>query len=305
MKLSQKILGLTFAHPAIVSAGKWSWTADDWQQAIDRGAAGITTKSFWNHEHKGNDDPVLVESSAWTLNAIGLPDYGPEHSEAELKKVLPNPTVPLIVSILGLDADEYAANARRILPLGPSAFEVNMSSPTFLKLKGAFFDVDEAMKILPAVKNEAGDVPVFVKLSPNIPDIGAFAARCVEAGADGITAINTLGTGLAIDLKTRKPILSAKRGGLSGPGIKPLAVRCIADIYDATKGSVPIIGICGVITGGDALELMMAGASLVGVASGILREGFGIFRKIGREMTEWCEENGVIDIQEIVGAMHR
>jgi dihydroorotate dehydrogenase (NAD+) catalytic subunit len=125
----------------------------------------------------------VVARDNWTLNAVGLPDNGPEHSEGELKKFLPNPPVPLIVSILGMDAEEYAANARRILPLKPSAFEVNLSSPTFLKLKGTFFDSEEAMRILPAVKKEAGNIPVFVKLSPNIADIGAFAKACVAIGA--------------------------------------------------------------------------------------------------------------------------
>jgi dihydroorotate dehydrogenase (NAD+) catalytic subunit len=305
MHLSTSVLGLKFPHPVIVAAGKWTWTADQWKEMANAGAGGITTKSFWNHDHKGNPDPVVVAKPSWTLNAVGLPDHGPEHSEGELTQFLPNPPVPLIVSILGLDAEEYAANARRIRPLGPSAFEVNLSSPTFLKLKGTFFDTDEAMRILPAVKQEAGDVPVFVKLSPNIPDIGAFAAKCVEAGADGITAINTLGTGLAIDAATRLPILSATRGGLSGGGIKPLALRCIADIYAATEGKVPIIGIGGMLTGEDAAEMLLAGASLVGVASAVLNEGAGAPKRIADELSAWGDAHGVKDVSELVGGMHR
>jgi len=305
MTLSQHILGLHFSHPLITAAGMWTWTADQWRDAVEHGAAGITTKSYWAHEHTGNAEPVFVHTDAWTLNAVGLPDKGPAHVEAQLKEFLPNPAVPLIVSLVGLDPEGYLQNARQIAPFKPSAFEINMSSPTFLKLRGTFFDADEAASIIPAVKKEAGDIPVFVKLSPNIPDIGAFAARCVEAGVDGITAINTLGTGMAIDLKTRTPILSAKRGGVSGPGIKPLSVRCIADIYDATKGAVPITGVGGVMTGEDVVELMMAGASLVGLATAILREGMPAFGRIRNELEIWCEKEGVSDITELTGVMHR
>jgi len=304
MDLQQDILGLSFDSPLIVAAGKWSWTANDWQGFVDAGAGGITTKSFWNHVHEGNPEPTIVQSDMWTLNAVGLPDKGPEHSSGELQQFLPQSSVPLIVSILGLDAAEYADNAKRIVALQPSALEINLSSPTFLKLKGTYFDADEAAAIVPAVKQEAGDIPVFVKLSPNIPDIGAFAARCVKAGADGITAINTLGTGIAIDLMTRKPLLSATRGGLSGPGIKPLAVRCIADIYKATEGKVPIIGVGGVATGEDAIEFIMAGASLVGLASVLLKEGGSAFKRIQQEIQVWCDAQGVNDIAELRGVLH-
>lgn len=304
MSFSQTLLGLNFANPIICASGKWAWTAEHVEELCKAGAGGITTKSFWNHMHVGNQEPVLVQTETWTLNAVGLPDFGPEHSSKELTQMLAHPTVPIIVSILGLTAEEYAENAARIAALRPSAVEVNLSSPTFLKLKGTFFDADEAAAIIPAVKKEIGSIPVFVKLSPNIPDIGAFAARCVSAGADGITAINTLGTGLAIDLETRKPILSAKRGGISGSGIKPLAVRCIADIYEATEGKTPIIGVGGVMTGEDAIELMMAGANLVGLASALLRDGSSAFPRIQREMEYWAASHGVQDISELVGAIH-
>lgn len=305
MQLSRTVLGLNFPHPVILASGKWAWTAAQWKEAVAAGAGGITTKSFWNHEHTGNPDPVVVARDAWTLNAVGLPDNGPEHSEGELKQFLPDPSVPLIVSILGMDEEEYAANARRILPLQPSAFEVNLSSPTFLKLKGTYFDAGEAMRILPAVKKEAGNIPVLVKLSPNIADIGAFAKACVDAGADGITAINTLGTGLAIDAAARLPILSATRGGVSGAGIKPFALRCVADIYAATKGAVPIIGVGGMMTGEDAAEMLLAGASLVAVATAVQTQGYGAAKRIADELNAWGDAQGVKDVSELTGGMHK
>ncbi len=143
-----------------------------------------------------------------------------------------------------------------------------------------------------------------MKLSPNVDDIGAIASSVIDAGADGLTVINTVGPGMAIDLRSRMPILANKVGGLSGRAIKPLAVRCIADCYEATNGAVPIIGTGGVYTGEDALELMMAGASLIGIGTALWERGEDIFRKVCDEMTRWCEEEGVKDIAEIVGSAH-
>jgi dihydroorotate dehydrogenase (NAD+) catalytic subunit len=305
MKLSQTLFGIDFPNPVIVSGGKWAWTAEDWRAAAKAGAGAVTTKSFWAHEHTGNPEPVVASGDEWTLNAVGLPDFGPEHSGGEMKDYLADPPVPLIVNIVGMTADEYAENARRLRELKPAAVEVNLSSPTFLKLRGTFFDVEEAIRIVPAVKKEAGDIPVVVKLSPNVPDIGGFAARCVDAGADGIVAINTLGTGLAIDPVTRLPILSAVRGGVSGPGIKPLALRCVADIYAATEGTVPIIGVGGMMRGQDVAEMLLAGASLVGLATAIHREGMPALTRVRGEFERWCEEHQIGDVRELVGGMHR
>ncbi len=304
MNLKNTILGLKFSNPIMIASGKWAWNVQDWEALVEAGAGGITTKSFWNHEHKGNPEPTVVQTDEWTLNAVGLPDHGPEHSEGELKKFLPAKDVPLIVSILGMDEKEYADNARRIAPLKPSAFEINISSPTFLKLKGTAFDAEEAVKIVPAVKKEAGDIPVFVKLSPNIPDIGAFAVECIAAGADGISAINTLGTGVALDPITGKSLLSAKRGGLSGPGIKPLALRCVCDVYEATNGQVPIIGIGGVMTGEDVIDMMRAGASLVGLATAVLKDGPKAVTRIQKEFVQWCTTHNVENVADLIGQMH-
>lgn len=305
MNLSQIILGIDFKNPLVTASGKWAWEAMQMQELARAGAAAITTKSFWNHAHKGNDNPIVVERKEWTLNAVGLPDHGTHHSNEQLQEYLAEPPVPLIVSILGLSKDEYADNAARIASFHPAAVEVNLSSPTFLKLKGSFYDTTETIAVVEAVKKEIGDIPLFAKLTPNIADIGGLARSCIEAGANGITAINTVGPAMAIDLQTRKPILSAKRGGLSGPGVKPIAVRCIADIYQATDGEVPIIGTGGVQNGEDAIELLMAGASLVGIGTTILQRGPEAITNILHEIEQWCNDNTVEDITEIIGAIHK
>lgn len=155
-----------------------------------------------------------------------------------------------------------------------------------------------------AVKEVSGEIPVFIKLSPNVPDIGSIALACAKKGANGFTVINTVGPGMAIDLKSRMPILANKVGGLSGPGIKPIAVRCIADVYRATEGKYPIIGTGGVFTGEDAVELMLAGASLVGIGTAVAYRGIGVFKNVCDEMKQWCEQEGIANIAELVGSMH-
>ena len=306
MNLAQDILGISFQNPFVTASGKWGWESSDTIAAANAGVGGVTTKSFWSHEHQGNAEPVFYGTEHWSLNAVGLADLGRDHSDQQIADYLSSGTgVPLIVSILGMTADEYAENAAHMASLNPAALEVNISSPTFLKLKGGYFDPDEVVEVIPAVKQAAGSVPVFVKLTPNIADIGGFAARCVEAGADGITAINTVGPGMSIDVETRQPVISAGRGGVSGPGIKPIAVRCVADIYEATEGCVPIIGTGGVSSGADAVEMMMAGASLVGVGTAVLREGFDVFTRFVPEMEQWCESHGVGDVSELVGTLNR
>ena len=148
----------------------------------------------------------------------------------------------------------------------------------------------------------AGDVPVVVKLSPNAEDIVSIAGSVLKAGADGITAINTVGPGMAIDIDSAQPILANKVGGLSGPAIKPLAVKIVYDIYKNYK--CPIIGTGGVLTGRDAIEMMMAGATLVGVGSAAWYRGQDVFGKIVEEMNEWCDQNGGKKLRDLIGKVH-
>ncbi len=214
--------------------------------------------------------------------------------------------VPLIANIVGLSAEDFSEIAAAIAPLKPDFFEVNLSTPTFLKLRGKLFaeDEEEVKNIINAVKKEAKKIPIFVKLTPNVPNIGEIARAAVAAGADGITAINTVGPGMAIDLRSRMPILAAHKGGLSGPALKPIAVRCVAEIYEATEGKVPIIGTGGVYTGEDALEMMLAGASLVGIGTAIADRGQEIFATVCDEIQLWCTNEGINNISDMTGGMH-
>ncbi len=307
MNLSQTILGVDFENPTVLASGIMGITASSWRYCVQNGAGAITTKSLWPVEHQGNRNPTIIATENWTLNAVGVPDAGPEKAKAEIGDFMKTHEVPLIANIIGLSADEFASIAAVIATLKPDFVEVNISTPTFLKLRGKLFaeDGNEAGAILKAVKKEIGSIPMFAKLTPNVTNIGEIAKACIDAGADGITAINTAGPGMAIDLRSRMPILAAHKGGLSGPALKPIAVRCVAEIYEATGGKVPIIGTGGVYTGEDALEMMLAGASLVGIGTAIWQRGIDVFSKVCDEIQMWCTNEGVDNVSDMIGGMHK
>lgn len=305
MNLSQTILGVTFKNPTVLASGIWGITSSSWKEAARNGAGAVTTKSIWCKEHKGHKNPVVISTEHWTLNAVGLPDAGPVKAREEIGNYNLSKPVPLIVNIVAGKKDDFAKAAGEVLPLKPDFLEVNISCPNVEDEFGKPFAccAADAAAVTKAVKKISGATPVFIKLSPNVDDIGKIAQACAEAGADGFTAINTVGPGLAIDLRSRLPILANKVGGLSGPGIKPIAVKCIADVYKATEGKLPIIGTGGVCTGEDALELMLAGASLIGIGTA-LQTGANVFKRVYDEMDAWCEKEGIKDISEMVGGMH-
>ncbi len=315
MELKQNILGIEFTNPTVLASGIWGVTASGWRCVAKNGAGAITTKSLWDKEHKGHPNPTIISNEYWSLNAVGIPDAGPEKAREEIASYMADHPVypeqsrrtPLVANIVSNSKEGFGEIAKVIAELKPDAIEVNISCPNVEDELGKPFACSkpDAAGVTEAVKKHTGDIPVFVKLSPNVNNIGEIAKAVVGAGADGITAINTVGPGMAIDLKSRKPILSNRVGGLSGRAIKPVAVRCVADCYKATDGKVPIIGTGGIYTGEDALEIMMAGASLVGIGTAIWDRGEEVFKKVCEEMSEWCDANDVKDLSEIIGSIHK
>ncbi len=307
MNLAQKILGVTFKNPTVLASGIMGITASSWKYAAENGAGGITTKSLWLREHRGHPNPTIIATEHWTLNAVGVPDAGPEKAREEIGAFMKKKPVPLIANIIAESVENFALTAQEILPLKPDFLEVNISCPNVEDEFGKPFacSAPDAARVTAAVKAVSGKTPVFIKLSPNVESIAAVAVACAEAGADGFTVINTVGPGMAIDLRSRMPILANKVGGLSGPGIKPIAVKCIADVYAATEGKYPIIGTGGVYTGEDALELMLAGASLIGVGTAVGDRGIEVFTLICDEMQMFCTNEGIDRISDLVGGMHR
>jgi dihydroorotate dehydrogenase (NAD+) catalytic subunit len=306
MDLTQTLLGISFQNPTVLASGIWGITSSGWRKAAKGGAGAITTKSLWLKEHKGHPNPTIISTKHWSLNAVGLPDAGIQKAQEEVGSFMKDHPAPLIANIVAGSIEDFGLTAKELMPLKPDAFEVNISCPNVEDEFGKPFacSAPDAAAVTKEVKKHTGDIPIFVKLSPNVENIGVIAAAVAEAGADGITAINTVGPGMAIDLKTRMPILANKVGGLSGRAIKPIAVKLIADCYSATEGKLPIIGTGGVHTGEDALELMMAGASLIGIGTALWERGEDVFRKVCDEMSEWCDANGVKNLSEVIGTAH-
>jgi dihydroorotate dehydrogenase (NAD+) catalytic subunit len=264
----------------------------------------VVTKSVMLAPRAGRPTPRMAETPSGMLNSIGLQGPG---IDAFLQRDLPwllSRGARAVVSIAGGTVDEYAELAARLSDAaGVTAIEVNISCPN-VEDRGQVFacDAGAAGAVIDAVRARARyDIPVFAKLSPDVTDIVAIARSCVAAGADGLSLINTL-LGLAIDMDSMRPVLANATGGLSGPAIRPVAVRCIWQVREALP-DLPIIGMGGVRTGQDALELILAGASLVSVGTAIFNDPSACMR-IARELEEELARRGLERLSDAVGLAH-
>ncbi len=295
--------GVKFKNPTVLASGVLGVTASSLKNVVKNGAGGVTTKSVWLKEHEGHKNPTMFGTEHYFMNAVGLSDAGFEKAESEtFVEYMKDKPAPIIANIVAAKVDDFGELAEKIDKLNPDIIEVNISCPNVEDELGKPFacDLNDAAQVTKTVRAKTKK-PLIVKLSPNVLDIGSIAKACADAGADGFCAINTVGPGLAIDINLRRPILANKVGGVSGPAIKPIAVKCVHDVYKATK--LPIVGTGGVLTGEDAIEIMMAGARLVGMGSMVYYrevEGFG---KVVEEINEWCDKNGVKNLEEIIGAV--
>ncbi|MBT5016428.1 dihydroorotate dehydrogenase [Candidatus Peregrinibacteria bacterium] len=311
MDLSIVYANVHFPNPIVLASGILGVTGNSLKNVIENGAGGVTTKSIWLEEHLGHPNPTMMGNEHFFVNAVGLPDAGIEKAKDEIGTYMnwynsQDKKAPLIASIVAGKISDFAEIAEKIAELKPHAIEVNISCPNVEDELGKPFacDRDQAAEVTKIVKKRTnGEYPIVVKLSPNVNNLTEIAKAVEAAGADGITAFNTFGPGMVIDIETAQPVLANKVGGVSGPGLKPLVVKGIFDLYEAVK--IPIIGTGSVLTGRDAIELMMAGATLVGVGTAVYYRGNDVFGKIAQEMEEWCDENDVKDMSEIVGRSHR
>lgn len=301
--LSVEFCGVRFANPTVLASGVLGITASSFHYVVKCGAGGVTTKSLWLREHKGHPNPVILTTEHYMLNAVGVPDAGIEKAKDELAAYNAKKKAPIIANVIAGRTADYAEIAAEIEQLKPDILELNASCPNVEDEFGKPFACsrDDAAAIVRAVKKRVKKTPVIIKLSPNVTDITEIARACADAGADGFCVMNTVGPGLAIDLETRVPILANRVGGISGPAIKPLAVKLVYDIAKATK--LPIVGTGGVMTGEDALEMMMAGATLVGVGTAVYYRGPTVFKKITDEMTAWCRAHRMKRVREVIGTV--
>jgi dihydroorotate dehydrogenase (NAD+) catalytic subunit len=267
------------------------------------GLGAVTTKSFSLDERSGHKGPTLVAFDHGFLNAVGLSNPGWEAATAEIRAFKARSDTKVIASIFGRTAEEYGRIAEHAASAAPDLIEVNVSCPNVASELGTPFEADAAVlgRITGDVKRAAGAIPVSIKLSSNFGVIGRMARVCEDHGADAITAINTVGPGMIIDVNARRPVLSNGAGGVSGPAILPIAVRSVYEVARAVK--LPIIGTGGVASAEDALQLVLAGATAVGIGTA-LYEGLEVVDRVNRGLESYLAREGLDSLDAIRGAAH-
>jgi dihydroorotate dehydrogenase (NAD+) catalytic subunit len=304
ISLKIKLKGRIFKNPLILSSGILGTRAELLARVAKAGAGGVTTKSCGLKPREGHENPTVLAWEHGLINAVGISNPGVEEEIKEIGKLrkLISPEIKIIASFFGETVEEFVKVAKILSLAQPEFLERNISCPNTeseLGLPIAYFP-EETYKLTRLVKKRI-NIPLIVKLSPNVSNIKKIAKAAEEGGADAISAINTL-TGMVIDIDAAKPILNNKFGGVSGPAIKPIAVRCIYEIFQTVK--IPIIGIGGVTFGKDALEMIMAGASLVGIGSAIFYRGINVFKKIEKEIKDFMESNNYKTLTSLKGIAH-
>lgn len=305
MKIKTKFLGVNFSSPLILPSGVFT-TLNDFLNGQKNGAGGITTKSYTRFPRQGNPQPVVARFDHGFINSVGLRNVGIEKATEDIKVFQEKLSIPIIISIFDTNINNFLYMIEKILPLKPKLIELNLSCPNvddeFGKPLGT--GVRSSYLVVKKVKEIIGEkTKIIAKLSPNVLNIKEIAKAVEEGGADAIAAINTLGPGMLIDVNTFKPKIGAKVGGVSGPAIFPVALRCIYEIYQTVK--IPIIGMGGVNSWEDAVAMFLAGASLVGVGSAIYLKGWDIFAKINQGIDNYLKEKNFSSINEMVGLTHK
>lgn len=299
--LTTKLASLTLSNPTILASGVMDEDAGSMKRILRCGAGAVVTKSIGVKPRKGYPNPTLIELEHGMLNAMGLPNPGIAAFGEEIQ-ALKTVKAPIIASIFGSDTSEFTTLARNMQDYSANALELNMSCP-HAKGYGVEIGSDAALvtKITAAVKDTV-TIPVFVKLSPNLTDIVSIAQAAEKGGADGIVAINTV-RAMKIDIELQMPVLANKRGGYSGGAIKPIGVRCVYDIFE--KVHIPIVGVGGILTGKDAIEYLMAGATAIQIGSGIYYQDIDIFKKVCQEVDHWMNTHEYTNIHELIGVAHQ
>ncbi len=302
MDVSTDLCGIRLENPTILASGFLGVTKASIRNVARNGVGAVTIKSITPEPRKGHKGPVIITYESGMINAVGYSNPGLEEAKKEFSN-LEDVGVPVIGSILGKDAKEFAHLAENFSDQGFCAFELPLScphTPGYGLLAG--HETPEATYEITSAVKENTKLPVFVKISPNIKEIGRVVKAAEEAGADAITAVNTMGPGMVIDIKTAKPVLGFKTGGVSGPALRPIAVRCVYDVYESVR--IPIIGTGGVTYGKDAIEMFMAGATAVGIGSGVYYRGIDVFKKVVDEIRQFMEQEGYTKLKEIIGIAH-
>jgi len=286
----------------MLAAGILGMTNLSLKRVAEAGAGAVVTKSVGIKPRTGYPNPTIVQTDCGILNAMGLPNPGIKHFAKEIQEAKKTISCPIIVSVYGFSAEEFVKVAEKAEESGADAVELNVSCPHVEKT-GSEIGQDMGLleEVVKTVKKQVNK-PVFVKLTPNVTNITKCATATEKAGADAITAINTV-RGMAINAETAKPILGNKFGGLSGPAMKPIALRCVYEVYREVK--VPVIGCGGINDWRDAVEFMLAGATAIQIGTAIAFKGLDVFQSINKGIEAYLETKGYESVREIVGLSHR
>ena len=298
--LNVKINNVEFRNPIITASGTFGYGLEFADLVPLDKLGGIIVKGTTLHHREGNDYPRMAETAQGMLNCVGLQNKGVDYFCREIYPKIKDIGTNMLVNVSGSSPEDYAACAARINTLEKiPAIELNISCPN-VREGGMAFGVTcsgaaQVVKAVRAVYNKT----LIVKLSPNVTDIAQIACACEDEGADAVSLINTL-LGMAVDIERRKPQLSIRTGGLSGPAVKPVALRMVYDVAHAVK--IPVIGLGGISSAADAIEFLMCGATAIQIGTANFVDPT-VTIKVIEGLNSWLDAHGCQSVHEIIGAL--
>lgn len=303
MNLSVKLFDRKLSNPLFLPSGIINEIPAH-KKAVEAGVGTVVLKSITFNKREGNPLPRVIKFESGYINSVGLRNPGYKEGKRQIAKFIKKINTPIIISIFSTRVADFQKMTAELAVLKPFAIELNLSCPNVEDDNGIILATteDASFAATKVARKEAGNIPIICKLSPNAANISDIAKSCEAAGADAVSAINTLAPGMVIDVKKRQPVLGAKWGGISGPAIKPLAVGKVYEIYEAVQ--IPILGVGGVSTWQDVVEMILAGATLVGMGSAVYLHGYDLFNKTKRGLRQYMKKNKLKSLSEITGAAH-
>ncbi|KQC09776.1 MAG: hypothetical protein APR54_00270 [Candidatus Cloacimonas sp. SDB] len=290
-RLETKFLGFKLASPLVLPAGVMGMSFSGLKISADLGAGMVTSKSLTLQPRTGHKGPVIAEFEGGILNSMGLCNPGIKDGLAEIDEFKEGSDTPVIVSVFATSSRDFIALTEEVNSSSADLLELNLSCPNVYDEFGIPLSAskDQVYEIVSSVK-DISQKPVIAKLSPNVLNPAEIALAAEAGGADALCLINTVGPGMLIDTLMVKPILFNKFGGLSGPCLKPVALKLVYQAYSVVN--IPIIGMGGISTGNDVVEMLMAGADIVGIGTAVYSRGIEVFSKINAELLQFMDENG-------------
>ena len=297
MNTKVNLAGIEMKNPVTVASGTFGY-GREYSNFFDLGKLGaVITKGTSLKPKSGNKPPRVCETASGMLNSIGLQNPGVEFFAENDLPFLRKFDTKIIVNACGSTIDDYVELCKILNKLDIDGVELNLSCPNVKAGCMAFGNTYEGVKEVTSKVRKVLDKPLIVKLTPNVTDIASIAKAVEDAGADGVSLINTL-LGMKIDIEKRKPVLANNTGGLSGPAIKPVAVRMVYQVSQAVK--IPILGMGGIVSGDDAIEFMLAGATAISIGAGNFIDPYNSVNTV-KQIEEYMEKHKIDDINSIIG----